>query len=341
MSKRKRPLQIFISYSHHDIRYKDELLKCLKPFERTYNITTWHDGKILAGQDIDQSVLQELESSDIILLLVSSDFISSCYCIDIELKKAIERYERNECIVVPIVVSECHIDNSLSFARLKTLPHDRKPIQSYKPQNKGYKNVVEELDILIKDCLFNSKPNKKRQSVSKNKSESFSFNLYQDGVNLPYAINKQDWVAIVDVKNRLVSFDKIITQKLIESIEQYRIGFQKCNHDEQDRFRERRFKLLIFDLCLSIKEWIFKNVGVRIHFRVLNESKNQYDGYMMVDSQNNGDVDLSLSLSNQLQDLQNLLLSTSLHLQLHNNNNMFYIYLQLLYSNHNQVHYSL
>ncbi len=66
---------MFVSYSHADEALKIELLKHLEPLRRLKLIDTWHDRQIKAGDDWDKNISANLESADIILLLISIDFI--------------------------------------------------------------------------------------------------------------------------------------------------------------------------------------------------------------------------------------------------------------------------
>lgn len=70
---------------------------------------------------------QHLRSADIILLLVSPDFIDSKYCYEIEATEAIERHKRDEATVIPVVLR--HVDfNALPFADLQMLPNSALPV---------------------------------------------------------------------------------------------------------------------------------------------------------------------------------------------------------------------
>ena len=71
-----KPFKIFISYSHLDENYKDQLLVHLSSLKRRGIINEWHDRKLIPGQDWDGTIKQELLDSDIILLLISADFIA-------------------------------------------------------------------------------------------------------------------------------------------------------------------------------------------------------------------------------------------------------------------------
>lgn len=68
-------------------------------------IDDWYDREILAGADIDDEIKAQLESRELFLALVSPDFLASKYCRDTELKRAVERHQAGEVVVVPIIVN--------------------------------------------------------------------------------------------------------------------------------------------------------------------------------------------------------------------------------------------
>jgi hypothetical protein len=89
--------------------------------ERQGVISTWHERKIPPGREWDQQINENLNTADIILLLVSSDFIFSKYCWDVEVTKAIERHKAGEACVIPIILR--NVDWQLApFAKLQALP---------------------------------------------------------------------------------------------------------------------------------------------------------------------------------------------------------------------------
>jgi len=70
---------VFFSYSHADEALRDQLEKQLSILRRQGVIETWHDRRIGAGEEIDKAISENLVSADIILLLISPDFINSDY----------------------------------------------------------------------------------------------------------------------------------------------------------------------------------------------------------------------------------------------------------------------
>lgn len=275
----KEDLKIFISYSHNDLKYKKELLRQLKSLELSHSIDVWHDGKILAGGKIDAEVLSQLSISDVVLLLVSPSFLASSYCIDVELKRAIQRHNDGQCIVVPVILAESVIDKNLSFAGLLRVPEDGKPIQKYKPQNNGYVNAVTKIKEMI-DAKFSGA----RKNSAKESTLSLSIKLYQDGKEMPYVIDKNTWEIINTIKDRICDFQRVVTEKLIDYILQYKSDFKKAKKTANlDKFRYDKFKSFLMDMSISTREWLFKDVGVRVHFRVLNKPKDKYVGFVVVD----------------------------------------------------------
>jgi hypothetical protein len=73
-------LSLFISYSHKDEMFRDELRGALAAYERIGEIKSWDDTCIVSGQRWEDRILQKLEEADIIVFLLSNDFIRSDYC---------------------------------------------------------------------------------------------------------------------------------------------------------------------------------------------------------------------------------------------------------------------
>lgn len=88
--KVSRPISIFYSSAHQDKKFLDAIEKYLNPLGRQGKITTWHSQKILPGTEWANTIDVQLETADIILLLISPDFLSSDYCTS-EMRKALKK----------------------------------------------------------------------------------------------------------------------------------------------------------------------------------------------------------------------------------------------------------
>lgn len=93
-------------------------------------IESFHDRRIPPGDELDSSISAELERADVILFLLSTDFLSSRYCLDVELKRALERAERGEAKVIPVVLRPCEWQES-ALGKFMALPKDGKPVTKF------------------------------------------------------------------------------------------------------------------------------------------------------------------------------------------------------------------
>lgn len=121
---------VFFSYSHADEALRDQLEKQLALLKRQGVVDTWHDRRIGAGSDFAKEIDEHVNSDDIILLLVSSDFLDSDYCYDIEMRRALERHEAGEAVVIPVILRPCEWQHA-PFGNLNATPPDGKPVTKF------------------------------------------------------------------------------------------------------------------------------------------------------------------------------------------------------------------
>ena len=126
----KSDVEVFYSYSHRDEELREELERHLSILKRQGIITDWHDRKIGAGTEWKGQIDIHLNTARVILLLISSDFLASDYCYDIEMRRAIERHEAGEARVIPIILRPV-IWKGAPFEKLQALPKDAKPVTSW------------------------------------------------------------------------------------------------------------------------------------------------------------------------------------------------------------------
>ena len=125
----QRMLQVCCCYAHEDRRFLIELKKHLKPLQQQQLIDVWYDGEISAGTEWQSQILRRLNEAQIILLLVSPAFMASEYCYGIEMQRAIERHDRGEASVIPIILRPV-IWTIAPFGKLQALPTDARPVSS-------------------------------------------------------------------------------------------------------------------------------------------------------------------------------------------------------------------
>jgi formylglycine-generating enzyme required for sulfatase activity len=134
-------IEIFFSYARKDELLRDELAKHLKPLQQEGIIEAWHDREIPPGTEWQNEIDRHLESAQIILLLISSDFLASDYCYSRELKRALERHDSNEACVIPVILRSCDWQNT-GFGKLQVLPTDGKAIKGWSDIDEAFTDVV-------------------------------------------------------------------------------------------------------------------------------------------------------------------------------------------------------
>jgi hypothetical protein len=136
-----RPIEVFYAYSHKDEALRDELETHLSILKRRGVISGWHDRRISGGMEWTEEISDHLNKADLILLLVSSDFIASDYCYNKEMTRAMERYQLREARVIPIILRDCDWDFA-PFSKLQALPKDGKPVAAWTSRDEAFKNVA-------------------------------------------------------------------------------------------------------------------------------------------------------------------------------------------------------
>jgi len=131
----------FISYSHRDESFRQELEAHLSPLRRQGLLSVWHDRRITPGDDLDDSISEHLETANLILMLISSDFVASEYCYAREMARALERHQAKAARAISIICRPCHFDG-LPFARFLLLPTDGKAVSFWHDRDAAWVDVV-------------------------------------------------------------------------------------------------------------------------------------------------------------------------------------------------------
>jgi internalin A len=148
MGEQTQAVRLFYSYAHKDESLRNELETHLKLLQRQGRIESWHDRDIEAGDEWKRKIDDNLERADIILLLVSADFIASDYCYEKEMTRALERHEKNEARVIPVIVRDVNWRNA-PFAKLQALPKDGLAVTKWPDKDSAWRNVSEGIEKVV------------------------------------------------------------------------------------------------------------------------------------------------------------------------------------------------
>ncbi len=142
------PLEVLCCYAREDQAMLEQLKKHLAPLQRQGQITIWSDTNIEAGAEWDRELHRHLERADIILLMISSDFMSSDYCYSTEMGRAIQRHNQGSAHVIPVLLRSTFWQNA-PFAKLQMVPTNAEPVTNWPDRDKAFNNITEQINQVI------------------------------------------------------------------------------------------------------------------------------------------------------------------------------------------------
>lgn len=197
-----KPHNVFISYSHKDEFFCIELKKHLSSLERQGVVSAWYDREITPGANWNDEIMSKLENSSIILLLISSDFISSNYCYDIEVKRSLELHKIGVATVIPIIVRPANwIDTPL--ANLLALPKDGKAISLWENSDEAYLDIVNGIKKIVNQTT--SVPN-----LTGNEIKSFPYDSWTSVNEINWSENLVAWFEENFYNNQLNTTEQLL-----------------------------------------------------------------------------------------------------------------------------------
>lgn len=192
--------KLVFSYSHADESLRNELEKHLSPLLRMGRIETWHDRRIVPGDAFSAEIDQHFADADIVLLLVSPDFIASDYCYEIEMQNSLARHERGEATVIPVILRTC-VWHHLPFGKLQAATTDGQPIVKFTHIDDGFVQVVEAV-VKVLDKL-DTTSNMDSQEVA------LSSSLAEDSHSQPvHIVNDQPRSSNLAIKKEFTDRDR-------------------------------------------------------------------------------------------------------------------------------------
>jgi TIR domain len=150
------PIKVFYCYAHADKELRDELSNHLAPLKRTGRITDWYDREIEAGTEWESEIQYQLNTADMILLLVSSDFFASKYCYTKEMQRTIERHQTGQVRVIPVIIRPVDWLET-PIAQFQALPAEGKPVTQWSSKDEAWVSVVHEISAAVETLLGQEK----------------------------------------------------------------------------------------------------------------------------------------------------------------------------------------
>ncbi len=139
---------VFLSYAHGDVDLVRQLVRALRPLEKEGLISLWTDERIPAGMTWRQEITGRLANSDLIIPLLSADYIASDYCWGIEMKTALDNYTEGRSQLLPVILRPCDW-RSTPLANLQVLPSDGRPVTEWSDVSGAFSDVVHGLTKVL------------------------------------------------------------------------------------------------------------------------------------------------------------------------------------------------
>ena len=150
VTKPTKLIEVFFSYSHKDEKMRKRLEAHLSTLKRQNVISGWHDRKIEPGTEWKGQIDEHLDKAEIVLLLISADFLASDYCYDVELNQALARHSAGQTRVIPIILRPCDW-TSTRFGKLQALPRDGKPVCNYPTHDHAFNEIVRGISRIVQE----------------------------------------------------------------------------------------------------------------------------------------------------------------------------------------------
>jgi TIR domain len=164
----RQPIEVFFSYSRKDKELRDELDIHLALLKRR-GVTTWHDRQIVAGSEWEEEIDRRIKTADIVLLLISSDFIASSYCYEKELPDILKRHEAGEAYVIPVLLRPVAGWKQSPFAKLQICPTGGLPVTQWKDRDAAFVDVADSIEEAVNKLL--EKRDRQRQEQERQEQE--------------------------------------------------------------------------------------------------------------------------------------------------------------------------
>jgi hypothetical protein len=150
-------LQLFISYDQADEELLERLVVHLASLQNEGLISPWSRRMITPGADREQAVSEQLEAADIVLLLISADFLASNYCYEHEMNRALERHRAGTAHVVPLILRPSDWIGS-RFAALQALPANGQPLTSWRCLDEAFAEVAQGIRRMVVQLRAEPRP---------------------------------------------------------------------------------------------------------------------------------------------------------------------------------------
>jgi len=166
-------MNIFIAFANQDRDVRDKLLDQMNLVKVRQGWNIWSAKEIKAGERWGEEIKIRLMDSEVVILLLSTDFFNSKYIVETELPDVEKRHQNGDCHIIPIIARVCHWKETAfgeyaQLGEIQALPAGEKPIISkgyWDNEDQPYFEVVEGIKNSIR--TFQLKKREKSEAIER------------------------------------------------------------------------------------------------------------------------------------------------------------------------------
>lgn len=261
-------IKIFYCYAHEDGTLRKELEKHLSPLKREGRVIDWYDREILPGTNWEYEIEAHLNEADIVLLLISPDFMYSNYCYGKEMKQALRRHKAGKAYVIPIILRPVDWEGT-PIGILQALPTEAQPViewsnidSAFVDVVKGIRRVVRYMETRTQTYHISYFPSRKRplprrigRPLEYNEEEEYYY-VEDHGLTRPQpVVHDSEWQS------------RVISEDLFSSLTQPQIPPRRIARSSSSSRRiiapplNRRSRFKFWDLLLPLSAYEVAGAG--------------------------------------------------------------------------------
>lgn len=279
MSKERKPVEVFISYSHHDRKHLKKLRTHLAGLELGGQVHCWWDGALELGKAWEPQLVEALRRADVILLLLTANFIASDYCIGEELRLAREREKQGQIDFLPVLVESFDL-GSHWLGQLQAVTVNGKSIAQSRLGSAAWESVARQIRLKI-ECIQGKRPvmlalNEVEEVVSSGDVQLSELPLHRQPKSSQFRTVSAFWKA----KSLLEELNLVTVQGTLSQFAPMLMGPPRAKRLLHREFRkaietDRQFgerKRLTINACMSI------SAGQMVHREVRKDNRKRLLG---------------------------------------------------------------
>ena len=143
--------KVFISYSHKDEAWKDQLVGQLRVLELEGDLEVWDDRKINAGDGWRAEITTAMASARAAVLLISADFLTSGFIRGTEVPHLLQRRAQDGLRIIPLIVRPCPWKEVPWLAEIQCRPKNGGALS--KRRKPDIEEALSALSVEIRDLL--------------------------------------------------------------------------------------------------------------------------------------------------------------------------------------------